>query len=324
MAHNVETMAYAAAGGVPWHRLGVSMGEGVLDVDSMIRAAGMEWEPELLAVYARTAGYEREPVALPEWRAVVRSDTHAPLGVVSDGYVPLSNRDAFDFLGALLADGQVQIESAGVLRGGREVWVLARIPEGATIAGEAHRGYILVTTGHDGAHAVTIRPTLVRVICNNTLNMALAQRRDALTFRIQHTRSLPERLKIASAALQMTTEAQRAMAERLEAFARTQVPAEALERLCAELFPVGEDGKRGPRVAVNFERFRGVMARNVGKLGTTAYGVLQGVTDYVDHHRVRDVDTLAGAERRFATSVISGTGVDMKARAFRLLSELAS
>lgn len=325
MAHNVETMAYAAAGGVPWHKLGVSMGEGVLDSESMVVAAGMDWSVELERLYVGelgTGGMGR-PQLVDGFRATRRSDTGAVLGVVSDGYVPLDNRDAFDFLDGLLFDGRVQIESAGVLREGREVWALARIPEGSTIAGEAHKGYLLVTTGHDGAHAVTVRPTLVRVVCNNTLNMALAQKRDALTFRIQHTRSLPERMARASQALQMVTVAQAAMAERLEAFARTQVQAAELDRLCAELFPLDERGQRGPRVKVNFERFRHTLARNVGKLGTTAYGVLQGVTAYADHQRVRDVTTLAGAERRFATSVISGSGVDMKATAFRMLSELA-
>jgi phage/plasmid-like protein (TIGR03299 family) len=318
MPANVETMAYARSGGVPWHGLGRAL-DGVTDSDTMIHASGLDWSVELARITAAGFG-ETGSADVPDFRAVRRSDTGAVLGIVGDGYTPLQNVDAFSWLDSLLADGRLEYETAGSLRDGRQVWALARIPGDVTIAGDAHRGYMLVTTGHDGAHAVNIRPTLVRVVCQNTLSAALAGGRSALTFRIVHTRSLGERMAQAAQALTMVTEAQARMAEWLERAAVTRVEASDLEAVEVALFGPRDD--RGPRVKGNAERFRRVVGVEVMRGGQNAYSLLQGVTGYADHCRVRDFTKRDGAERRFETSVISGQGVELKADAFALLDRL--
>lgn len=329
MPANVETMAYARAGGVPWHKLGVAL-DGVTDSETMIEAAGLRWGVELAPLYAETGRPSLVNGAMslaeyPGMKAVRRSDSGAFLGIVGDGYTPLQNADAFSWMDALAPDERLPYETAGSLDGGRRVWALARIPDGArTIAGDEYRAYMLITTGHDGSHAVRIRSVTTRVVCMNTLDAALAEKRGGAltTFSIRHTASLPDRLAQAHLALQMVSASQRRMTAWLEAAAVTTVKAEELDRLVDKLF--GKADERGPRVKINVDRFRGVLGREVARGGTTAYSVLQGVTGYADHQRVRDFTTREGAERRFDTSVIEGQGVTLKADAFAFLSELVT
>lgn len=329
MPANVETMAYSRAGGVPWHKLGVAL-EGVTDSETMRKAAGLDWTVELAPLYAETGrpSLVNGSMSLAEYpgmKAVRRNDKGEFLGVVSDGYTPLQNADAFSWLDALAPDDRLEYETAGSLDGGRRVWALARIPGGArTIAGDEYRAFMLITTGHDGSHAVRIRSVTTRVVCMNTLDAALAEKRGGglATFSIRHTASLPERMAQASRALAMVSESQRRMAAWLEAAAVTAVKAEELDRLVNRLF--GKADERGPRVKINVARFRGVLGGEVARGGATAYSVLQGVTGYADHERVREFSTREGAERRFDTSVIEGQGVTLKAEAFAFLDELVT
>ena len=102
----------------------------------------------------------------------MRSTDHAPLGIVSDRYKVVQNEDAFQFTDDLLGEG-VTYETAGALQGGRKVWLLARMPQRYVIAGDEITPYMVFMNSHDGSSGVKVAMTPIRVVCQNTLNLAL-------------------------------------------------------------------------------------------------------------------------------------------------------
>ena len=136
-----------------WHGLGRVLDD-VPSSEEMIEAAHLGWSvgaQEMVTSEGRS---------VPGYFATVREDTGAVLGVVSDRYKVVQNRDAFNFLDSLLQDGVIRYESAGALKGGRVVWALARMPSNDEIAlGDVSRRYILFSTTHDGSGSVHALPT---------------------------------------------------------------------------------------------------------------------------------------------------------------------
>ncbi|MBA4188257.1 MAG: hypothetical protein C0467_09655, partial [Planctomycetaceae bacterium] len=174
MAHEIDTTTGNAAvftvGQPPWHRLGVTVAEAQTSEEA-IKLAGLNWGVEQWSVVARHAGLER---AVTGRVANVRSDTGAVLGVVSNGYRVFQNKSAFDFFDAMVQEKLAIFETAGSLKGGRQVWMLARLPKTLRAAGEDEiRPYVLLTNSHDGCRALRMIPTTIRVVCANTLNLAL-------------------------------------------------------------------------------------------------------------------------------------------------------
>ena len=101
-----------------------------------------------------------------------RSTDETALGIVSDRYKVVQNEDAFRFTDDLLGEGVVY-ETAGALQGGRKVWMLARMPEKYIIAGDEITPYMVVMNSHDGSSGIKVAMTPIRVVCQNTLNLAL-------------------------------------------------------------------------------------------------------------------------------------------------------
>ena len=165
MSANVETM-FSGNGIIPWHELGVVI-QGALTSDEAIKVAGLDWDVVQKPIYDE---FGRE---LNGYKVNMRSSDNTPLGIVTDKYKIVQNRDAFDFTDELLGHG-VQYETAGSLSSGKRVWMLARM-ENTTIAEENIDPYLVFTNSHDGTGAIRVAVTPIRVVCQNTLNLALSQ-----------------------------------------------------------------------------------------------------------------------------------------------------
>lgn len=163
MAANVETMFYVRE--KPWHGLGTMVAEAPTSADAL-RLGGLDWTVERRPVFD-VAGRE-----IPGWGANTRSSDGAVLGIVGKQYTVVQNADAFAFTDALVGEG-ITYETAGSLRGGRQIWLLGRMPA-RKVLGDKVEPYICFTNTHDGSGAVRACMTPIRVVCNNTLNMALA------------------------------------------------------------------------------------------------------------------------------------------------------
>ena len=167
MAHLVETMAYRNA--TPWHGLGNRLTENQPEV--WLKEAGMEWHILNARVQYR-AGFELQDFA--DQRVLFRSDTLQPLSVVSKRYQVVQPREVLEFYRDLVEVGGFELETAGVLKEGKKLWALARTGQEAMLkGGDAVKAYLLLATACDGTLATTAQFTSVRVVCNNTLSMAV-------------------------------------------------------------------------------------------------------------------------------------------------------
>lgn len=175
MSANVESMFYAGRE-KPWHGLGTQVEEAPTSADAL-RLAGLDWT------------VQRKPIQVCGGRKVdnffanVRSSDGAVLGVVSDRYQVVQNAEAFAFTDALIGgEGQVHYETAGSLMGGRKIWLLAKLPD-TEIVGDKTEPYLCFSNTHDGSGAIRVCMTPIRVVCNNTLNIAL----NAMSDMVGHT-----------------------------------------------------------------------------------------------------------------------------------------
>ena len=164
MPANVETMFYTRV--APWHGLGVRV-ENALNSKEALTASGLNWNVIQQPIMTE------DSVPIPGYKANIRDTDNKVLGVVSDRYRVVQNSEAFAFTDALLGEG-VKYETAGSLQDGKKIWLLAKLPDKYIIEGEQIEPYLVFSSSHDGSGAIKVAMTPVRVVCQNTLNLALS------------------------------------------------------------------------------------------------------------------------------------------------------
>lgn len=225
MPANVETMAYLGA--KPWHDLGVAFSRPMTAHDAL-EEAGLGWtvQPELV--------YLGNGLPVPNVRANVRTSDGSVLGVVSDQYQLVQNTDLADLMDHLVDAGLI-IETAGSLDSGKQVWMAARLPEAYHLAGDETTVYLTATNGHDGRHAVRVFTSLVRVVCQNTLNWAW--RSASRSWIARHAGSVEGKMEDAREALGWTQVYLDRMQESAERLANTPMTEEDWTRCVEAIFP---------------------------------------------------------------------------------------
>ena len=167
MSHEVETMAYA--GQTPWHGLGVPVNND-LTPDQMMQKAGLDWEVEKVDAFVRVGDQEIRTGQ----QALVRSSDNKILTNVGENWNPVQNKDAFDFFTEFVMSGDMDMHTAGSLRGGQMVWALAKTNESFDVFGEDKvDSYLLFSNPHQYGKSIDVRFTPIRVVCNNTLTLSL-------------------------------------------------------------------------------------------------------------------------------------------------------
>lgn len=202
MPHSIATISGKPAmmytGQVPWHRLGTQL-ESPATAAQAIQAAHLNWEVVKAPLYIKPRRRSYAPV--PSQFAMVRADQKVPhvLGIVGKSYTPLQNRDAFAWFDPIVGNNAAVYHTAGALDDGAQVWILAKLPgEIRVIGDDITEKYLLLSNSHDGSGSVHLKFTPIRVVCKNTLTMALS---DGTGVRVKHTPSLPERMALADQAL---------------------------------------------------------------------------------------------------------------------------
>ena len=173
MAHQLEQMAYV--GQTPWHGLGNQLTQNQ-PIEVWAKQAGMDWRIESSDVSYMAQNERGQSIIMPyeEQRVLYRSDTHAPLSVVSQRYQEVQPMEILEFYRDLTEQSGFELETAGVLKGGKKFWALARTGQSTALKGkDVSNGYILLATACDGTLATTAQFTNIRVVCNNTLAIAL-------------------------------------------------------------------------------------------------------------------------------------------------------
>ena len=190
MADAVETMAYA--GEVPWHGLGVKVDD-TLTPQEMVVAAGLDWTVSKRQLFTHAEpdiNASNDLVAVDNYSVLVSDSDNKTFGPCGPRFIPSQNGDAFEFFKKFTDAGHMKMETAGSLKGGEQVWGLANISEDFTLPGDDRvLGYLLVSISHKWGKSNEIRFTPIRVVCNNTLTMALSTK-TANSFKMPHTKAL--------------------------------------------------------------------------------------------------------------------------------------
>jgi phage/plasmid-like protein (TIGR03299 family) len=194
MAHNVETMAYA--GEVPWHGLGVKV-DSNLTPEQMLKAANLDWTVDKKQLWVGMGdGKADDDQLLHSHSALVRNTDSKVLGICGKDYVPTQNKESFEFFDRFCRAGDMTMETAGSLQEGRRVWALAKIKGGFRVnGGDEVEGFILLDSPHIWGKSLQIMFTPIRVVCNNTLTLALNNADINATFRMVHDQLFTAEIK---------------------------------------------------------------------------------------------------------------------------------
>lgn len=289
MAHYIDQMAYV--GQAPWHGLGSALSP-KQPLEIWQREAGMDWQIQESPVHfkADAIGHLGSIHSFPEQKVLYRSDTKAPLSVVSNRYQVVQPREVMEFYRDLTEVSGYELETAGVLKGGKKFWALARTGQSAELKGnDLVNGYLLLATSCDGTLATTATPTTVRVVCNNTLTISLNGATQAI--KVPHsTRFNPQTVKnqlgIAVSQWDEFMYRMRVLSER-----KVQWPEAKsffMDVLCDphayDPIPDVLPNKRATEKVQSLYEGKG-RGSDLESARGTAWGLLNAVTEYVDHER---------------------------------------
>ena len=282
MSANVETM-FSANGVTPWHGLGTIIQDAPTSEDA-IRIAGLDWE-----VYKTTASYmgaDGQQYYAP-YEFTIRSSDSSVLGVVTDRYKIVQNNEAFAFTDHLLNDGVVKYETAGSLDNGKTIWLLARM-EDHKVLGDTTTPFLLFTNSHDGKGAVRVTMTPVRVVCQNTLNLALSKANRTWSF--THTGDIDFKMMEARATITGANEYINSFEEHAEELAKIKVSKQQLDTMLDLLFPIDEDMTKRKQNNMQYLRDGFMEKYNTADLANqnstthgTGWGVVNAMSDFVTH-----------------------------------------
>lgn len=275
MPANVESMFYVRE--TPWHGLGIKVMEAP-DSEGALIAAGLNWNVIQEPIFTG----ENEPIR--GYKANIRDSDRRVLGVVTDRYKVIQNHEAFAFTDELLGQG-VRYETAGSLQDGKKVWLLAHMPHEYIISGERISPYLLFSNTHDGSGAIKVALTPIRVVCNNTLNLALSTAKRSWS--MIHTGDIRSKMQEARDTLFMAERYMDELGKEFEALRLKKLPDQKVMEYIEVLLPV-EDGST-PQQIKNIERLREDMkiryfdAPDLQDTGKNAYRFINAVSDFATH-----------------------------------------
>ena len=275
MAAEVETMFYTRE--TPWHGLGTRVME-ALGSKEALYLSGLDWNVEQEPIYTETGN------RISGFKANIRDIDQKVLGVVTDRYKVIQNEEAFAFTDELLGEG-IRYETAGSLQGGRKVWLLAHLPQEYIIAGERISPYLLFSNTHDGSGAIRAAVTPIRVVCNNTLNLALnTAKRSWSTI---HTGDIKSKLEEAKNTLFMANAYMDELGREFENLRRKRLTEKQVMEYIGLLVPLDENGTSQQQRNVirlqNDMKMRYFDAPDLQDVGHNAYRFINAVSDFATH-----------------------------------------
>lgn len=341
MSHEVETMAYAGA--APWHGLGKQVRQDMTP-EEMLVAAGLDWTVSKRPVYVPDKPevwnlldptQECDLIHCPQDFKIVRDTDNQLLGNCGSDYQPFQNHEVMRFFKRFTEAGQMSMETAGSLKGGKDIWGLAKLKDSFRLAGDDKvEGYLLLNNSHEAGKALNILFTAIRVVCNNTLTMAL--RHGHQRFRVVHLQMLDEEIfRAAEEALGISGKQMQEFQEQSEFLASRPAKASDVDNFIAELFMPRLLQERGKMSKEELEQapplnmeFRNTAQTVYEALETspgaalesargTWWGALSAVTYTVDHRKVEQ------AEGNALHSAWFGSGAAVKRKALAMATDYA-
>ena len=286
MAHLITNMAYI--NDTPWHGLGNRL-SAKQSIEVWAQQSGIAFEIKETPVRFMTesAGNLGAIMTFPEQKVLFRSDTNEPLSVVSQRYQVVQPREILEFYRDLTEISGFELETAGVLKGGRKIWALAKTNQSTTLKGnDTINGYLLLATACDGTLATTAQFTSIRVVCNNTLAVALSNGSGAV--KVPHSTSFdPQAVK---KQLGISVSAWDSFMYRMKTLSERRVKSHEAMNYFLRVFTdpattaTGLSNERAMKKVLALYEGDGKGAELASSKGT-AFGLLNAVTEYVDHER---------------------------------------
>jgi len=281
MAHLINSMAYTNA--PPWHGLGNRLTE-KQPIEVWAQQAGMDWKIRQSPVYFHSQ--EKTSVLYPDHKVLFRSDTEEALSVVSSRYQVVQPREILEFYRDLTEAGGFELETAGVLKGGRKVWALAKTNQSVAIKRtDVVNGYLLLATACDGTLATTAQFTSVRVVCNNTLAVALTNGTGAI--KVPHSTAF--NAETVKKQLDISVSSWDRFIYRMKTLSERKVTHQEAENFIRRLFneiassPNTVNGRAMKKVMELYDG--GGRGAELSSAKGTVFGLLNAVTEFVDHER---------------------------------------
>lgn len=309
MGHEItEKDTMFSVGEMPWHRLGKVLEHAPTPAEAIF-FAGLSWRVALRPI-TTTLADGGQAVAITTHRSVLREDTGEILGVVGEDFTPLQNADAFGWFAPLVDEGWITLETAGSLRRGRRVWIMAKVAtDGVEIApDDVVDPYVLLCHGHDGSLALRVGFNAVRVVCANTLAAALDEG-DGL-FCLRHTSGLSASLEVVRSVIGRQIDLFKGSADAWRHLAARRCSEGDLERYVLRVLTrtVGDDGEESEPSATSGKRilevvrplFEGGAGNDRPGVRGTWWAAYNAVTEWLTHSRGSKAGTaVEQAERRF-------------------------
>jgi phage/plasmid-like protein (TIGR03299 family) len=323
MSALVETMFHLGA--MPWHQDSTKLDKPPTSKEAIVEA-GLNWRILTAPIYMQTPGSEIVANAytqVPEGQVVIRETDKKVLGVVGPRWTPVQNQDAFNFFDPLVQDGLAVYHTAGSLREGRTIWILAQIGEERNVIGEDNIGqFLLLSVGHDGTRGIHLLPTPIRVVCANTEGMAFNQAESEGTMlKYAHTTNVVRRLEETREFIRPFLANFDHTVEVFKLLAKAQVVRVEVDAYLQGIFPDPTGTEEKPANTTFAENVRAVVqAKFEGDLlgydaiprqfQRTYWTLYNAVTEYIDHER--------GGDKHRLNSLWMGSGKQIKDRALEM------
>lgn len=277
MPAEVETMFYVRE--KPWHGIGTNVAYALSSKEALI-AAGLDWnviQKEL---------YTGDDSLVKGYYANIRDTDGQVLGVVSNRYKIVQNHEAFAFTDELLGKG-VKYETAGSLKEGRKTWILAKLPKAYRLSEDKVMPYLVFSNSHDGSGAIKVAMTPVRVVCNNTLNLAL-KRADRI-WTANHVGNMESKLEDARMTLFMAENYMNELVKEADALKRRRVSDAEVDEYVKMLLPIAADATEITESNVKKQREdlkkRYYYAPDLAEIGKNGYRFINAVSDFATHSK---------------------------------------
>ena len=298
MAHEVESMVFyneadqnnGVGRFVPWHGLGTPCDHAMSSAEAL-DLAGLNWKVISKPIYTK------EGIEIPGYIANTRDSDGSVLGIVSNKYSIVQNDQAFAFTDALL-DHEAKYTTAGSLKNGKLVWLLAELPK-TKILGDEIAEYLMFANTHDGSGAVKVCMTPVRVVCNNTLNMALSSAKR--TWTCKHMGSMENKLWEATHTLQLANQYMEELRINAEKLAEVRISQDEVHKIVSDMFSTPEGASE--RIVANAAKAKqefmvAYYMPDIKQFLGTGWGLVNAASDFVSHAAPQR-NTSTYAERNF-------------------------
>ena len=314
----IDNMMYV--GDTPWHKQGVRVDDAPT-IEEALHYAKLNWEviKEPTYIYPNN-GYGGKKTG---HYVTLREDTHQILGNVSGKYGVLQNREAFEPFEPLLDMG-FKLETAGSVQDGKKVWILAKSPENYKVGDDLIEQYVLLYTSHDGSAGSVFRPTGVRVVCYNTIELALS-REAKWQYSLKHTSSIKDRIKNLTKIIGRSNGDFKAAINDMNNFGEIEINEDSLDLYLETVIPFLKDRNKesNPDMGIFvrntalpvYNKIKDNFYNGIGNKGETLWDAYNAITQYYTHDK---------QYKNWVRTTQFGAGYNYNVKAFKIAQKFVN